>query len=766
MKVYPSARTLSDEAVFVYETPPARALTRFIAPFGVHPVPGAPRYNGAIEADLVERFAMRSGKRLLCACAALVMLVAALVARPVRAHATSYAYGVDIQAQVQANGDLKVSECRLFDLDDDANGVYWTIPFAQNQQGATSSAVITGVAVDEHDGNGPHPFQRVDAAENGQNGVYTVANEGDNLMLKVFAPHDDGDAFYVTVEYTLTGAVMAWADTAELYWQFIGPDWEDDSENVGLLISFAGADDSGVAAQAGQNLRAWGHGPLDGSVALDAAASRVRMEMPRVQSGEFAEARVVFPTAWVPALAASSEERLPTILEEEQAWADEANARRERARAIVGAGSAVQVSIPAIFLAIVSYLKFTRGRSPKPVFQETYFRDVPSADHPAVIAAFMENGDVPDRAFVATLMKLTDERVIALEVQTVETDGLFGTKQEERYCLRLLDRAAATDPIDRAALQLYFGDADEGVTEVPFDQVKYRAEHDTEAYKQLVDDFKGHITAQLEMRSLVRDDGGTFRATALGIAIALAIASFIFFMFSDLANPAAFAISILLLIVATVVGVTYRVYSQEGVELRERCVALKRWLEDFTRLNEAVPSDLILWNKLLVMAVALGVSDEVLRQLADAVPRELREDLYGGYYYPVYWWCYPYGRLNSPTDSMRSVQAASLAALASSLDTSGALCSVRNAGFNRSVSPRSSSGRGTSRGGADGAPPSSRCTGRRASCRAPRRTSNRRWYRCSGTPASSPGQRARCVRRRAAPNRCRGRAPSRPRRAA
>ena len=75
---------------------------------------------------------------------------------------------------------------------------------------------------------------------------------------------------------------MAWSDTAELYWQFIGPDWEDDSEIVGVLVRFDGAADSGVAALAGGNLRAWGHGPLDGSVTLDAAEPLVMLDMPRV----------------------------------------------------------------------------------------------------------------------------------------------------------------------------------------------------------------------------------------------------------------------------------------------------------------------------------------------------------------------------------------------------------------------------------------------------------------------------------------------------
>ena len=120
------------------------------------------------------------------------------------------------------------------------------------------------------------------------------------------------------------------------------------------------------------------------------------------------------------------------------------------------------------------------------------------------------------------------------------------------------------------------------------------------------------------------------------------------------------------------VACTYRVYSQEGVELRQRCEALKRWFEDFTRLGEAVPSDLVLWDRLLVMAVALGVSDEVLRQLAEAVPRELREDAQGGYYFPVYWWLYPHGGLHSPVHELGHIQTVSMGALASSLDSSGA----------------------------------------------------------------------------------------------
>ena len=42
---------------------------------------------------------------------------------------------------------------------------------------------------------------------------------------------------------------------------------------------------------------------------------------------------------------------------------------------------------------------------------------------------------------------------------------------------------------------------------------------------------------------------------------------------------------------------------------------MKRWLLDFTDLDEAVPQDVVLWNRLLVMAVVLGVSDQVIEKL-------------------------------------------------------------------------------------------------------------------------------------------------------
>ena len=42
----------------------------------------------------------------------------------------------------------------------------------------------------------------------------------DGVKIKVFSPHESGDSAIYYVSYSMTGAVMNWADTAELYWKF------------------------------------------------------------------------------------------------------------------------------------------------------------------------------------------------------------------------------------------------------------------------------------------------------------------------------------------------------------------------------------------------------------------------------------------------------------------------------------------------------------------------------------------------------------------
>ena len=345
-----------------------------------------------------------------------LVLMASLI--PAAAYASSYQTSqVDMRAHVASDGSLQVSEERTFEFTDDVNGVYWEIPLGQNQQGENVTLSINGVSVDGDE------FQEVDYASSGDYGVYTVDTSGSSMTLKIFMPSSDGSSADVEISYTMNGAVMLWQDTAELYWKFVGDEWEEDSNDVTLNVSFDTSLVQQNPATVGDTLRVWGHGPLTATVTPDDEDGEVDFDVPCVRAGEFAEARIAFPTSWVPYMPSSSrsdEERLSDILDEEEQWAEEANARRERAR-LLSYGLAALTVVVSVALLAVTVIQKLRFKRPVPTFNETYFRDVPSDDHPAVLATFMNKGTVPDRAFVATLMKLTDDRLIKLQsVATVK----------------------------------------------------------------------------------------------------------------------------------------------------------------------------------------------------------------------------------------------------------------------------------------------------------------------------------------------------------
>lgn len=604
----------------------------------------------------------------VCALVALALLLL-----PAAAHADGYSMTQTyIGATVEADGSLTVVEGRQFDFDDDINGVYWDINTGTNQQGGTAGVDVLSVEEDDA------AFSRVDYANKGDSGVYTVEQSDGGVKIKVFSPHESGDSAIFYVSYTMTGAVMSWSDTAELYWKFVGDGWSANSDDVEMEVYFAdGA--IGTPASKGDNFRAWGHGPLTGDVSIDADEPMVTYTIPCVHEGEFAEARIAFPSDWVPGLSASSEERMPTILSEEKTWAEEANARRARARMIANTLAAVSVVAAVTFTGVIVVLKLRR-RKPKPLFQDEYFRDVPSADHPAVLAALMSWNDVPDQAYIATLMKLTDDRVIKLEEATeTKKKGLLRREKEERtYRITVTDeawKAAKKDGIDRDVLKVFFAGVKpdkDGVRSRTFSELEEYASERTESVGDKLEDYQNTVKGELADREYVASDGivAMVFGLVLGILIAFIPVGSIFFTDGAQANIIAAIVSVPIVLVGIGVSRTFRRFTPEGAEVAARCKALKHWLEDFTRLKEAVPGDLVLWNKLLVMGVALGVSKEVLRQLAEAVPPEVREA--DGFYdnYPCYWWYYHHYGTESPLDSFNDVYHETIRELASSSDSS------------------------------------------------------------------------------------------------
>ena len=604
----------------------------------------------------------------------LLGMVICLAAIPRHAFAREYSVdGVNIDLTVNADASISVVEERTFDFSGSYNGVYWDIAYgAPDATTNTEGPQLAVTSVEDLTAGGA--FSESGAE---RTGTYQLSDlGGDVTRLKIYAAHEDESAT-IRIAYTVTNVVNAWRDAGELYWKFVSDGWDVPSDNVTCRVHLPVP--AGQSVTAGDNVKAWGHGPLDASLAFD--GNDVVYTVPGVGTSEFAEARIVFPVAWLTGATVSGTDHLSTIEGEEQAWADAANAEREQARAWMGAATGVTFALPVVAV-VFTLLRFRRYRAAHvPQFQDEYFRDVPSPAHPAVLGCLYNGGSVSNELLTATLMRLTDGKAITLDV-VKDSSG-----REKDYVIRRGgDRP--THGVDRAAMRLLFdvvapnarggfvkpgfsaGDA------IAFSDIKRAAKEVPQKYADGIEAWSSEVKAACEGKGYFADATKVGRALSAVVFVLLnlvaAAAAIVLFALGGI------VLGCLGLVLATascvVCGVTVakmKPLSTKGVELTAKLRALRRWLTDFTLLKEAVPRDVILWNRLLVMAVVLGVAERVIAQLRVVAP----EILESPGFYDSYWWCHRHGNLGRPTDAFgracESAHSVSASALASSSNSSG-----------------------------------------------------------------------------------------------
>ncbi len=619
----------------------------------------------------------KTARRLSAAIAVLAIALAAALAITTPALAREYEItNVDIDATISADGTLSVVEERTFDFDGSFNGVYWDIPQGTGLHMGQDIVVTVGEVGEVKDGG----FVAFNPGDEGS-GVYEITEYYSTTNIKLYNKKSDEQATY-RINYTIAGGLLAWDDCAELYWKFVSDGWDEPSQNVSCDVHLPVPAGTQVVAE--DNVRAWAHGPLNGNVSI--TDDGAHFEVPRVGTSEFAEARITFPVEWVSVEQRQSGSRIDDIIAEETAWADEANARRERARRIIGTGGLVGLvaALGSVALGVFTRLRYQALH--KAQFDDKYFRDVPTDDHPSVLGTLYNGGEPESKEFTAALMRLSDKGAVGLDLVS---SGTGGGKQDYRITRNDAVADALHDEVDSETDYFLFRflalrsaedrneRSDTGFPPLMFKSIKKVAKKYPASYDEQYKEWQRQVTLECDQRGFFKEEGGV-RAWPLyiagGIDIAIAIAAFVFFIVVD--APVWLIIGTPAVLVAAAVGcfvagAGMKKLSPEAVEIKARLDALRRWLTDFTRLEEAVPGDVVLWNRLLIMAVVLGVSDKVIKQLKMVKPELLSDPAFT----PTYTWCVGHGSMSAPSKSMtKSVESAasvSMGELASSSSSSG-----------------------------------------------------------------------------------------------
>lgn len=607
----------------------------------------------------------------LVAAAFALALVCLGCAAPQKAYAKSYEMPkTTINATVQPNGDLHVVEQRQFDFDGVFSAVWWnfnSLPYGSDIKinsvgmGSSSSSLKKLSSV---------PFQLDWRDEGGPSGDAYSFDQPKNTVYVFFSAIDESDV--IQLDYTVTKAAQAYSDVGELYWQFVGSGWAEDSSNVSMTLNLPVA--SGAAITPGENVRAWGHGPLNASVNINADGT-VSYEVPSVKAGSYAEARVVFPVEWLTGVTSNSDNmhestaRLDTVLSEEQTWADRANADRATSLGVLIA--TILVCLALLILGIRSFVRY--GKELEPAFKDEYWRDVPvSGAHPAEIGRLWRFDKESSNDLTATIMHLANAGAVLINRGSYEQKSLLRTKQVSDYYLTRVPEVELTlnSEIDRKAMSFLFDTVAQGQPSLWLGSIKAYAEKNPEAFNDAMADWQGIVTAHVIAAEYFEGYSKSKRMRMLSVAVILLVACFIV--------AAAFD-NLLVLIPGVITGVALLVVSrfmerrtQKGADAYARCKALRKWLTEFSSLDERPTTDVKVWGEFMVYAYLFGVAKEAIAELRKKVPEMFQVDnaAMGSAYVP--WWAwytpYYYADVNMPdfgsmletsvTESVQAVQSA------------------------------------------------------------------------------------------------------------
>lgn len=438
----------------------------------------------------------------------------------------------------------------------------------------------------------------------------------DQETIYAFSTTEDASKTFV-FDYSYSGVVEQYADANQLYWQFIPAGWDTDTQNATATLTLPVPEGEQVVG--GDNVRAFGHGSLEGNVTFNDDGT-ISFSVPRVRSGEFAEMRVLFPTSWltdVPSMSKWYSDIIPDALAEEEQWQQEAATQRLVNTLIIVIPALLSVAMIAV--ALVLFFKFGREHTPR--FQDEYWRDVPDKNvHPAVIARLWRWDDEDANDLTATLMRLCAKGVIGIEPCERTKQGLLRDKTEQSYKLFVRDAALLEkmSEIDKRAYKLVFEKVGKNKQEVTLDDIGEYGKDEPEDFLHELEMWQNAVSRRVVSNGYFEQKGATIKSWFIGIAVGVMALSFGFSLSFENFMPMICLVPGSAVMFGIAFGMPRR--SQEGADLYARCEALKRWFKDFTSLDESVPTDTKVWGELFVYAYIFGVAKQVAEDLNTVAP--------------------------------------------------------------------------------------------------------------------------------------------------
>ena len=492
---------------------------------------------------------------------------------------------LDIVANIERDGSLEVEERVIYDIGK-INGILYNID-------ALGYGKFSDLQIFYED-DGEFKQARNNTAPS--EGNFTVSVDDGLYKIKLYAPSQNERKEFI-FRYNLTRGVTVYRDIAQLNRKMVGKDWQNSIGNISVTVNLP----ENVKKD---DIYAFGHGPLTGNIEILDGKS-VRYTLNDYRPGEFLEVNLLFPknilTSFNPLLM-KNKSALKEILDMEGKLAKEANDARKRA--IIGfyLGRVVLVLAVAwwLFLVVFIYLKNSKRYKVENEYGE-YFRELPDDYSPSIAGTLVSRNLYPSgRELFAMLLDLVRKGHLKLE------------EGEKTTTLILQESGKPLSEEEKFILNWYIrelGDGEKIILESVEASIKGRGgakefNRNYERWRTIV--YSDMLEKNLKMDK--RDKFSTSLGIFTGIAYFIGGGMLVVYFQSEL-----FILMILLGFILLPYTFSRKRASLEKEKAISRWEAFKKFLVDYSNLEEAKLASIELWEHYFVYAVALGVAEKVAK---------------------------------------------------------------------------------------------------------------------------------------------------------
>ena len=572
---------------------------------------------------------------------------------------------IHFDAQLNSDGSMNVTENWEINIYD-TNTLYKTFDRDSNKYSSITDFVVTEVGGQEF-------IPSDNWAYHMQKGYYYggLNDKYDYEVCWGVGLENRTETKSYKISYKVVDAIGKYNDIAELYWQFIGSEFEVSADKVTGTIKLPGK------AGSTDDIKVWGHvETLNGEI-YATSEDTVEFNLSNFRSGRFVEIRVAFPTNLVSYSGRTySEDKLSSIISEETNWANEANARRKRQqmmnKIMIAVGAIAAVFTGGFFITKIKKYKEVLDNITKlhPTQEWEYFREIPTKTSTPGEALFLYNKGVGNsytfgNVFSATLLHLSLKKYFKIDVDP-------NKKKKEQVEISVL-KGFSDLQYEELLIGHFIKDAMKGNFSITLKELEKYIRNHSEKTRKLIDDVNKATKRKTK-------ENGKFSEEKAKEKDNYTTSSILYFAFA-LMLLFIFPLSIILIIdgiLAAKIAKKLDRLTQEGIDEQEKWKGLKKYMEDFSLLNEKEVPDLTLWEEFLVYATVFGIADKVIKQLKIVYPE---------------------------IENMDNMNSASYVYLMSHTDFNSSFSSAINSSISSAMSSGSGGGGGFSGGGGGGRRP-------------------------------------------------------------